>query len=81
MIRVLRGLREVSVLEGGWEGTFVWEGKASELWAATKSLILTIQHGALGQGDCWCQGRTLVCLRHRKEAPVFGTWEARVSVV
>jgi len=41
----------VNVLEGGWEGTLVWEVKAAELWVTIKSLILTIWEGAAGQWD------------------------------
>ena len=81
LIRVLRRLREVNVLEGGWEGTFVWKVKAAELWATTKSLISTVRQGASGQQDRWYQGVTLAYLRNRKEAPVVGMWEARVSAV
>lgn len=71
----------MNVLEGGWEGTFVWKVKAAELWATTKSLISTVRQGASGQQDRWYQGVTLAYLRNRKEAPVVGTWEARVSAV
>lgn len=71
----------MEVLEGSWEETFIWEVKAAEIWATTKSLILTVWQGAAGQWDSWWQGMALAYLRDRKEAPVVGTWEARVSVV
>lgn len=66
LIRVLGGLREVNVLEVGWEGTLVCEIKAAELWATTKSLSLTIWEGATGQWDSWCQAMTLAYLRNMK---------------
>lgn len=56
----------MNVLEGGWEGTLVWEIKAAELCATTKSLTLAIWEGATGQWDSWCQAMTLVYLRNMK---------------
>lgn len=42
-----------------------------------KSLILTSQRGASGKGASCCKGMTGL-FENRKEAPVVGTWEARV---
>lgn len=57
--------------------TWGWGVKAAELWVTIKSLILTSQRGASGKGPSCCKGMTGL-FENRKEAPVVGTWEARV---